>query len=319
MAQRRGQRGGGSSMGRSGGRGGAVAASKGVAHSSTGASSRNPQPVMAPAFRGQEAAVVAAATTRVTTQAHVASVPSWQGRVGGGSPARAASNGRHGWEGTDQRPLQPPSNQHQHHPLTPVFGPWVMEPGQSRSPVGPTGFARAPDGGAVVMRTPPLIPAMPPMIGGPRPDSPEYLGDIANALSAAPFVERTSEEPSKSMDLADQPMMRQQQQQQQQHSLTVSMSSPLGPELLGGSTVDDRNGFGGGEGGVGGGGGGGITAAQNGGAALSPYLSPRRTKTSPDIRSMANPSLEFDIQDICADPDLNVNAPAFVPGGYLST
>lgn len=160
----------------------------------------------------------------------------------------------------------------------------------------------------MVIRTPPLIPAMPSMIGGPRPDSPEYLGDLANALSAAPFAGHTSEDPSESIELADQPMMR----QQQQNSLAVSMSSPLGPELLGGNTVDDRNGFGGG-------GGGGITAAQNGGTALSPYLSPRRTKTSPGIRAMANPSLEFDIQDICADPDLNVNAPAFVPGGYLST
>ena len=284
-----------------------MAAARGGLHP-TVASSRSVRPVMSTAYRVQgpaAAAVAAVAATATAAVVTVPTVPLWQGRVDGGSPARAAINGHPRWEGRDQTPRQPPNN---HHNMAPGFGPWAMEPGQSRSPVVGPRFSPGQDRAMAVIRTPPLLPAMSPLVGGRLPDSPEYLGDLANALSVTPLAARTMT--SGPVELAEPLTVGQQ---------SLALSPPLGPALLGGTASGDRNGFGGGERGGGGGGGGGVMPAQNGGDALLPYLSPLRSKAFADIRALADPSLEVDIQDICADPDLNVNAPAFVPGGYLST
>lgn len=54
------------------------------------------------------------------------------------------------------------------------------------------------------------------------------------------------------------------------------------------------------------------------GTPSSAYSTPRRSPKPPtDLSLLTDPALDVDIQDICVDADLNADAPAFVPGGYL--
>ena len=221
------------------------------------------------------------------------------GGPGGAVPAQALNNVR-GWsEGLDHQ-------QHRElnaggggggvgggvgssHPL----GTWAMEPSSGMLPGTAAGAGAAvingggEGGGGAVGGTPPLVPAMPNQFAQSfPPESPEYLTDLANVLSSTP-----------------PPLYGGQQQQQQQQPQAVT--PPLGPLLGGGDLFAGARG-------EGGGGGAGVFSPkqQGGGAALSPFLSPRQSTM------LADPSLDVDIQDICADPDLNADAPAFVPSGY---
>lgn len=242
-----------------GGRGGAGRA-RGIPHSSP--SPRTMQPALQSAYRIQRPSAACAR----------------QG-LGGGSPAPALTNGRPGWEGGDQR-------QHEYvgtHTVGLRQGPWAMEAGSSRSPVTPPGAVML--DAVAATGTPPLVPLRPSLADRFPPDSPEYLDDLANALSSTP-------PPPKPPSGLRQPL---------------AVTPPLGPTLLGssiGMVRSDllRDG---------------AAAKQNGGLTLSPYVSPRRSTNPADIRVLADPSLDVDIQDICADADLNADAPAFVPGGYF--
>lgn len=56
------------------------------------------------------------------------------------------------------------------------------------------------------------------------------------------------------------------------------------------------------------------------GTSSSTYSTPRRSPKLPaavDLSLLTDPGLDLDIQDICADPALDADAPVFVPGGYF--
>eukprot|EP00752_Nemacystus_decipiens_P006717 g6040.t1 len=171
------------------------------------------------------------------------------------------------------------------HPL----GTWAMEPSSGKLPETAAGAAVINGGvrGAGV-GTPPLVPAMPSQFAQSfPPESPEYLSDLANVLSSTP-----------------PPLYGGQRQHQLPQQQPQAVTPPLGSLLGGGDLFSGSRGRGEGRAGV-------LTPKQDGGGAvLSPFLSPRQSTL------LADPSLDVDIQDICADPDLNADAPAFVPGGY---
>lgn len=246
------------------GRGGGPGGVNGVAHSSPSRSSQQHQAVSPPAY-------------------HVRGPPPGRGH---GSPY--LQDERLGWEGQDRRGA--PGGR------DPWAGAQVGPSSRSQRPIGAAvpplgenvqGFV-SPREGLSMLRTPPLVPALPSILGGlPSPDSPElYLGDLASALSSTPSPPRVPSSGGRE---------------------PAATTPPLGPTLFGAM----RNG------GSAGSYVGGVMSnnAQNGPAAtLSSYWSPSR---STDIRLLGDPSLDVDIQDICADPDLNADAPAFVPGGYI--
>lgn len=213
------------------------------------------------------------------------------GGAGGPLPAQALNNVR-GWsEGRDHQQHREKNGGggggRSSHPL----GTWAMEP--SGLLPGTAVAAAVINGGGRVgvgVGTPPLVPAMPSQfVQSFPPESPEYLSDLANVLSPTPPPPYAGQ-------------LHNHQQQQQPKAVTP----PLGSARGGGDLFAGA-----------GGGGGGLTPKQEGnGAALSPFLSPSLSPSPRQSTMLADPSLDVDIQDICADPDLNADAPAFVPGGY---
>lgn len=196
------------------------------------------------------------------------------------------ANGQRRWDGDKVIGFvsMAPRSGSERDPWTPPSGSPV--PGSSLSPphgAGTSGGLGSPDGRGIVMSpmpapltttaTPPLISTLPSLLGLP-PDSSEYLGDLASALSS------TSPAPSVAS--------------------TLFGNKSIGPlhELQEREGAEEQ------------------VKAKNG--TTSRFSMPKAsTKATADIGPISDLSLDLDIQDICVDPDLNADAPAFVPGGYF--
>lgn len=207
------------------------------------------------------------------------------GGFGGGTPARSGAE-CDPWTPTSGSPV----------PATSLSPPDRAVAGGGLGVVDGRGMAMSPltrplstsgAGMSAAVTTPPLIPALPSLLGL-SPDSPEYLGDLANALNSAPSPLEES----------------------LVQSVSISPPQSVGSVLFGGNGIGTPRQLQGG----------GVVVesrAPEGGLLKLQSTVRRPTRPPADFDPLADPSLDVDIQDICVDPDLNVDAPAFVPAGYL--
>lgn len=314
------------------------------------------QPAMVPPFRVQGGNAIAAAGTGSSRQGCGGSANGIDGS-GGNAPLTALRNGRRGWDVRDQQQRQSQGHllvAHGHAPWPseaglPLRGSAPLtHRRQSPPPPPPSLRSSGPDGlngtAIVASALPTGVPAMmppSPFVAFPPPESssPEYMGDLANVLSSArSMLPPSSQLPS--------PLAATYSPPQGLSSIGVSHRQPLQVTAQPGSTVHGGNhtfdvgigmmsDFEGDQLGafpakriglVGNPGSSSRSSSTYGSVGVEPHfgsplppsvMAPSTVTAQADIMLLADPSLDVDIQDICADPDLNADAPAFVPGGYL--
>lgn len=174
-----------------------------------------------------------------------------------------------------------------------------------------SGLSLSPPREGMTATTPPHVPGFPSVLGLP-PDSPEYLGDLAVALNATPSPPQRPSVIGEARTTPPQPPPSASAAAYGSAAI-FGCGSDIGTTLdLAGRGRGDANELGGFMGMV----------NETTLAFSAMKTMPERSCSSArapamDILVLADPSLDVDIQDICADADLNADAPAFVPGGYL--